>query len=188
MHIPRLPFLSMFDKRRFRSDIPTVEFYFLAGLRGLVGLADDGAEKPIVRLGPHTFARGAHLVVVRYANAEELALLRRPWRSAHYVLDDMLPIARECRELPADYRARLGSFADDVLPRILALRPQIVAPSRAILDLFPDHEGALLDPACALPPPVPERFAHHDGRAPRRLAFLATRSHAASLGLLEAIA
>jgi hypothetical protein len=188
MHIPRLPFLSVFEKRRLRAEIPTVEFYFVAGLCDLIGAAEDGTEKPIVRLGPHTFARGAHLVVVRYANADELTLLRRPWRSVHYVLDDMLPVARACRELPADYRARLGSFADNVLPRILALRPQIVAPSRAILDLFPDYEGVLLDPACALSPPAPERFAHHDGRAPRRLAFLATRSHAASLGLLEAIA
>jgi hypothetical protein len=180
-------------------ELPTVDYYVLAGLADLVGRP--GSAAPIVRLGPHAFAAGRHLLLVRYAEAEELALLA-PGRFARvtYLVDDMLPIAAACGELPAAYRARLARFAADVLPRILDVATEVVAPRAETLALFPGHEGSLLDPAHlhvaadhdhfeTLAASRPGNGPHHArGPGSVRLAFLGTRSHGAGLEFLEEIA
>jgi hypothetical protein len=174
---------------RWRT-LPTADYYLLGGVGDLVrDDANPTQARPIVRLGPNTWAHENHLVVVRYATAGELALLEgRRWRSVHYVIDDLITAAEASAELPGDYRGRLAQFARDVLPRILAPDPVIVAPSAAILGAFPGRPGRLLDPCClalaggnALPAPTP-------WNGPLRIAFLGTRSHFGALPLLGAIA
>jgi glycosyltransferase involved in cell wall biosynthesis len=125
-------------------------------------------------------------VIVRYVDEDESELIEQEeWTKVYYVLDDMLPIAEGCLELPAAYRQRLARFAHHVLPRILALSPIVVAPSPAILDLFPGRPRLRLDP-CLLQEAAD--LSHFDAvkgpRAPLKLAFLGTRSHGAGIDFL----
>lgn len=171
-------------------DIPTVHFYFLGALADLVreDRTDDQCQC-IHRTGPFTFVTNNHLVIIRYLSDQELSWVgKRHWQRIFYVIDDMLPIVHQCEELPVDYRTRLSHFVATTMPAILALQPTVVAPSPSILDLFPDHDGLLLDPCCLHPLSAPDHLSHHLKPEPPRIAFLGTRSHAVSLSLLEEVA
>ena len=177
--------------KRKTPDIPTVDYYFLGAMETHVSPDENcGAERPMARLGPHTFAHAGTLVIIRYATPDELVKIEAgSWTRVFYVIDDMLPIAAQCDELPETYRAKLADFARDVLPRILTHQPTIVAPSQAILDLFPERPRELLDP-CILS--VADEFSHFPAgssspAAPLRLAFLGTRSHARGIEFLVSV-
>jgi glycosyltransferase involved in cell wall biosynthesis len=167
------------DDQRLRSGaatLPTADYYFLLAMGHAVAPGPVAtAERPIVRLGPHVFVHQRCVLIVRYITPAELAAIRdlRPER-VYYVIDDMLPIAERCHELPDGYRRRLAGFARDVMPDILALDPIIVAPSPAILALFPDLHGELLNPCALSIAPDHDHFAQ---AGPLRMAFLGTRSH-----------
>jgi hypothetical protein len=111
-------------------------------MASLANLVASGAtrepSRPIVRLGPHTFAHGRRAVIFRYITADELDELRAlgPER-VYYLIDDMLPLAHACLELPAAYRRRLAHFALNLLPSILDLNPTVVAPSGQSSACFP---------------------------------------------------
>lgn len=163
--------------------IPTLDYYFIKAMGFLVANgANPEPSRPIVRLGPYTFVHARRAVIFRYATFDELALIRalRPERVC-YLIDDMLPLAHACPELPADYRRRLARFAREVLPLVLDLNPTVVAPSDAILALFPHHACERLDPAYLALAPDRDHFANS---GPLRLAFLGTRSHANGLDFL----
>jgi hypothetical protein len=174
-------------KPRVDGAIPTVDYYFLGAMRDLVHAGNgEGGTRPITRLGPHTFAHGRRLVIIRYLTAEERSIVgSQPWERVYYVIDDMLPVAGACPELPADYRARLARFAAETLPEILKLEPSIVAPRHEILDLFPGHAGERLDPMALF---LARGADHFDipisSTNPFRIAFLGTRSHAEGLAFL----
>lgn len=172
-----------------RPELATVDYYFLSGLGRQVALPGGGG--PIVRQGPHTFEANDRLVVIRYATASELALIAgRRWQRVHYVIDDMLPIAGTCPELPDAYRQRLATFAANTLPRILDAGPEIVAPRPETLDLFAGLSRALLDPAylhVAADHGHFERLATDRQPGGSRVAFLGTRSHGAGLAFLGEI-
>lgn len=189
-----MPLAALLDRLtgvgRGWPNLPTADYYLLGGIADLVGAHGKAtADRPVVRLGPNTWSHEDRLVIVRYATADEQALIaRRRWHSVHYVIDDLIPAAAASAELPPDYRARLGRFAHEILPRILALGPVIVAPSPQIRACFPQLTQRHLDPCClavadghALPAPTP-------WQGPLRIAFLGTRSHAGSLPLLSELA
>jgi len=176
--------------RRPEPAIPTVDYYFLGAMGDLVrGGNRKSPTRPIIRLGPHTFTYGRRLVIVRYLTAGELSIVRgRTWERVYYVIDDVLPLAGGCAELPAEYRRRLARFAAEMLPEILALEPTIVAPRDEILDLFPRQARERLDPMALFL----ADDAHHykspiSAAHPFRIAFLGTRSHAAGLEFLVPI-
>ena len=142
-------------------------------------------SRPIVRLGQYTFAHGCRAVVFRYITPDELGRLRAlDLERVYYLVDDMLPLAHACLELPAVYRRRLARFTRDLLPGILDLNPTVVAPSRAILGLFPDRPCEYLDPAFLA---VASNHQHFAAAGPFRLAFLGTRSHANGLDFLAPV-
>jgi hypothetical protein len=172
---------------RADQNIPTVDYYFLGAMRDLVQTGSGvTAAKPIIRLGPHTFAHSRRLVIIRYLTAGELTAVRsRTWERIYYVIDDMLPVAGSCAELPADYRARLVRFAAETLPQILALEPTVVAPRDEILSLFPRHPTERLDPMTLFLPDGTDHYQDTSSAAnPFRIAFLGTRSHTAGLDFL----
>jgi glycosyltransferase involved in cell wall biosynthesis len=158
---------------------------FVASATGAPSGATREPSRPIVRLGPHTFAHGRRAVIFRYITADELDELRAlgPER-VYYLIDDMLPLAHACLELPAAYRRRLAHFALNLLPSILDLNPTVVAPSRAILGLFPDRPREYLDPAFLA---VACDHQHFAAAGAFRLAFLGTRSHANGLDFLAPV-
>ncbi|MDX2158659.1 MAG: hypothetical protein SFW09_19330 [Hyphomicrobiaceae bacterium] len=163
-------------------DIPTADIYFRYAVGDLIG-----ADGPIRQLGPYTYAAGDALVIIRYATPDEIAdVRRRKPRIVYYVIDDIIPLAREARDLPRAYARKLSSFSSDVLPGILALRPVVLAPSAATLAMFPALEGHLIAPC------LPHRIDPDRPRIERRgeisICFLGTRSHQECLPLLEAIA
>lgn len=165
---------------------PTIDYYFLGALSSLVasgGTPEPG--RPIVRLGQHTFTHGRRAAVFRYATPDELDRLRAldPER-VYYLVDDMLPLAHACPELPAVYRRRLMRFTRDLLPRILAFNPRVVAPSDAILRLFPERSCEHVDPAFLA---VASNHQHFATAGPFRLTFLGTRSHANGLDFLAPV-
>ena len=173
---------------RLPAPLPTADYYFLGGVDDLVAPGcEPSVDRPIVRLGPNTWAHADRLVIIRYlTQSEAVAVEAGRWRSVHYVVDDLLPAVAMSDDLPADYRMRLVKFTETMLPRILALRPVIVAPSQAILDVFAGFQRLKLDPCFlalreGLPPPMP-----FDGRL--EIGFLGTRSHAATLPLLARLA
>lgn len=168
----------------WRSATPTADIYFRRPLGALIGESGE----PVQSAGPNTYVCGDRLVIIRYATAAELALIAsRPWRSIHYVLDDMLPKAAESPDLPDSYRRRMDRFARTVLPRILEQRPVIVASSSEILDLFPGFEGRRVDPCLAYPLPGMAHFAEASWGARRELAFFGTASHLGSIPFLNRI-
>ncbi|MDX2266434.1 MAG: hypothetical protein NW215_15850 [Hyphomicrobiales bacterium] len=158
-------------------DNATIDYYLAGAFR---------ADAALRRVGPNTFQLGDRLIVVRYITERELRAARASrWRGVNYVVDDVLPAAAACADLPADYRARLAAFAHTLLPEILALSPTVLAPTRTILDLFPSAPRAIISP-CMLGEPSPRPHGHWN--APLRIAFFGTRSHASSLPFLEAVA
>jgi glycosyltransferase involved in cell wall biosynthesis len=166
--------------------IPTIDYYFFKAMEFLVASgANSVPGRPIVRLGPSTFVHARRAVIFRYVTPDELGLIRalRPER-VYYLIDDMLPLAHACPELPADYRERLVKFSRETLPLILDLNPTVVAPSDAILALFPHHPRERLDPAYLAVAPDRDHFI---ASGPLRLAFLGTRSHANGLDFLAPI-
>jgi hypothetical protein len=168
----------------WRNAAPTADIYFRHPLGDLIGDSDH----PIRPAGPNTYVCGDRLVVIRYAtNAEVTFIASRPWRSIHYILDDMLPKAAESPDLPDSYRQRMDKFARTVLPRILEQRPIIVASSNEILDLFPGFEGRRVDPCLVYPLPGDAHFAEASWRARRQIAFFGTASHLASIPFLHRI-
>lgn len=174
-----------------RSAIPSVDYYFRAALTDLISPpgAAPSARKPIRQLSATLYEADGHLVVIRYVDEEALAYITsKPRRPVHYVIDDMLPIAAECLELPDDYRTRLAGYAETLLPRLLALRPAIIAPSPSILALFPNLACSHLDPCNVVPlrPGLP--VCEWPGGRGLRLALLGTRSHRQSLGPLAHVA
>lgn len=178
---------AVVGRSRLPDPLPTADYYFLGGIGDLVGGGETASGQPIVRLGPNTWAHAGRLVIIRYVTPDEISAIESgAWQSVHYVIDDLIPAAADSLELPADYRSRLTRFSADLLPRILALRPAIVAPSAAILEAFPGFEHERLDPCCLalrrglLPPPTPAAETLD-------IAFLGTRSHAGTLPLLKAI-
>ncbi len=165
----------------------TADFYFLGALADLVDPGEGASGRPIRRLGPHTYACGQHLVIIRYITpAERDRISERRWRRVFYLVDDLLPFAAASLDLPPDYRKRLAHFCETALPHILALEPVVLAPSQAILDAFRPLRGERVSPcALALATCFDEDFWR---RSPLKLAFFGTRSHAASLDFLRAVA
>lgn len=172
------------------QSLPTADYYLLGSIGDLVS-ADGipGRQRSLVQFGQNTWAYGRRLIIVRYATPQEMSSIEaQQWASVHYIIDDLIPAAATSFELPMDYREKLGHFARTILPRILALRPVIVAPSEPILALFPGFERRRLDPCwpalgdlAALARPA----RWHDRLD---IAFLGTRSHAGTLPLLDRIA
>ncbi|MFM9846964.1 MAG: glycosyltransferase [Hyphomicrobiaceae bacterium] len=167
------------------TSLPTADYYFLRALAPHVASGRAEPGRPIARTGPYTFVHGRRVVIVRYVTPAELDHIRalHPER-VYYILDDMLPIAHACEELPADYRRRLARFTRNLLPRVMDLGPTVVAPSDAILALFPNLPGERLDPALLSPPPD---LHHFTAPGPLRLAFLGTRSHSNGLDFLAPV-
>ncbi len=165
----------------------TADFYFLGALADLVDPGDGASGRPIRRLGPHIYACGRDLVIIRYITpAERDRISERRWRRVFYLVDDLLPFAAASLDLPPDYRKRLAHFCETALPHILALEPVVLAPSQAILDAFRPLRGERVSPcALALATCFDEDFWR---RSPLKLAFFGTRSHAASLDFLRAVA
>ena len=157
---------------------PTADIYFLNAMGDLVA-----AEGGVTALGPNVYGADGRVVILRYANDAELALLEsaRP-RRVYYVIDDDLDGLSRSGDLPAGYRARLAAFVSRSLPRILAMADIVLAPNPLLLSRFPDHDTALISPShCSLC----DGFAHFAETSPMRLVFTGSRSHA---GDLEAIA
>src|SRR5262245_38523563 len=96
-------------------DIPSLDYYFLGALGDLVRVPGGTcSHRPIVRCGPTTFAANDRLVIIRYLTNKELIWIRaQNFEHIYYVIDDMLPLADECHELPAAYRSRLSRFAHE---------------------------------------------------------------------------
>jgi hypothetical protein len=192
MRLPRMP--RLMEPRHLRPAEPTIDHYLAGPLADRIRLSPEpaaalGALRPdlITRIGANTFATASAVVVVRYVTDRELEIIRsRPWAGIYYLIDDVLPVAGDCLELPSDYRRRLARFAATLLPRLLALEPVIVAPNPAILALFPNHVGERLDPAWLSPPGPPTAMDWRLDGGGLRLAFLGTRSHQASLPHLAA--
>ncbi len=167
-----------------RRPSPTADIYFRHPLGALIG----ESGQPIRPAGPNTYVCGDRMVIIRYATDAELALLAsQRWRSIHYVIDDMLPMAAESPGLPGSYRQRMSKFARTVLPRILDRRPIIVASSGEILELFSGFEGRRVDPCLVYPLPGGGHFEEASWRARREIAFFGTASHLASLPFLRRI-
>ena len=184
-------FVAGWRRRTASGEIPTADYYFRAALGDLIEHPGESAAypRPIRRLAATLYEADGHLVVIRTFGEEVLSLIAaRPRHRLHYVIDDMLPVAAECLELPADYRGRLARFASTLLPRLLVLKPAIVAPSPAIRSLFPDLECVHLDPCSVVP--TRERPAVQDWPDGQglRIVLLGTRSHQQSLIPLARIA
>lgn len=172
------------------SALPTGDYYFQSALDDLIARPGEArVDRPIRQLAATLYETDGHLIIVRYVDDETLDLIAaRPRHRLHYIIDDMLPVAGACLELPDAYRTRLARFAETMLPRLLALKPAIIAPSAAIRALFSDLECVHLDPCRVVS--VRERASGAERPRDRglRIVFLGTRSHQQSLIPLAEIA
>ena len=155
---------------------PTADLYFLHGVGDLVG--EDEAH-PIRRLGNNLFAAGDAYVLLRYASEAELTRLQGAQRGRFfYVVDDDFGALAGDESLPTGYRSRIAAFTADVLPRILALEPEIVAPNRRLFAALGRSQGHIVEPAHGV---INDDLDHFDRLEPLRLIFAGTRSHVADL-------
>ena len=169
---------------RKAAEIPTTTLYFSGPLADRISAgADSTPGRPIARIAPTVFVSGEHAVVIRYATTATLAALRRVKR-IHYVIDDDLFAAIRDKALPFAYRTRLGAFVRRILPHLLDLEPEIIAPSPAILvsNVFAHLKQSLLDPAHI---GLAESFDHFWAPKTVNCVFMGTRSHAADLASIE---
>jgi len=155
---------------------PSTDLYFLYGVADLVG--EDEAH-PIRRLGNNLFAARGAYVLLRYAGEAELQHLESARRRrCFYVVDDDFAALAGDETLPAGYRRRMAEFTARTLPRILALAPEIVAPSRRVIAALGRSEGHIVEPAHGR---LSDDLGHFDKPDRLRLVFAGTRSHAADL-------
>lgn len=163
-----------------KSDIPTTTLYFSGPLADqMSGGASALPGRPVTQIAPTVFTAGDQAVVIRYATAASLASLKRA-RRIHYVIDDDIFAAIADKALPLAYRTRLGAFVRRMLPRLLALDPEIVAPSAAILasPVFARLPRILLDPARI---GLADTFDHFWAPKTVNCVFMGTRAHAVDL-------
>lgn len=164
-----------------KPELPTTTLYFSGPMADRIsGSMVALPGRPVAQVAPTVFMHGDTAVVIRYAALPSLALLRRA-RRLHYVIDDDIFAAIADKALPLAYRTRLGAFVRRVLPKLLALNPEIVAPSPAILasSVFARFPRTLLDPARI---GLADTFDHFWAPKTINCVFMGTRSHAADLG------
>jgi len=162
--------------KRTASALSTTEIYFTGPLRDT--LTSLHSLEP---LGKSAFVAGERGVIIRYASNREVELLKnRRLARLYYVIDDDLFTARTDPFLPRDYRRRLTRFTLGMLPRILEIADEVIAPSQAILDAqaYCGHAKSLLDPACVKLCP---EFSHFESPPSIHCIILGTRSHYADI-------
>ncbi len=155
---------------------PSADLYFCYALADLIG---DDEGHPIRRLGSNLYAVGERYVLIRYAAPSEVAVLEAARRERlFYVVDDNFAALIDDAGLPRDYRRRMAAFTRDVLRRILAMDPLIVAPNRRLFSAFGSKDGLTIEPAHG---PLNDDLGHFATLEPLRLVFAGTRSHVADL-------
>ncbi len=141
------------------GDIPTVDFYLRSRasrsscrVRYTVGSLSEDESPPA----------GTFVVIVRHAAADELRWLQRhasAFCGAAYLMDDDIPAAWQCRDVPLDYglwtsarywsiAGRLAALCDrvwvstsELKRRYAASQPRVVPPSINVDEIVPAQQG-----------------------------------------------
>jgi len=153
--------------------LPTVDFYLTPRLRELPASAVhriNSLSDPVCAALPE----GTFLVIVRHASTgclRELDRCRDLWSGVAYLMDDDIPGAWSCAELPLSYRLwTTGRYA-----RVQALLAQVCDriwfSNDRLRTRYPDGRGEVL------PPLEPSRLGPATPAGTRSWAYLGSRVH-----------
>ena len=142
--------LSLFrPQARYRQDwsgavvvlapgpLPTVDYYLTPRLRGLPAGAVRLFDSRLPAAAAEQLPEGAFVIIVRHAAPDWLRLLARHrarWSGVAFLMDDDIPAAWLCTELPLDYRlwtsgryARIHSLLAAVCDRVWVANERLQA-------------------------------------------------------------
>lgn len=158
------------------THIPTVDFYITSRLDDVDSSAIFQFASPHVHAGANALPIGTFVVIVRHASAAWLRFIkdnRHRWSGVAYLMDDDIPNAICCRDIPIDYalwtssrylRARRGLAAvcDRLWLSTEGLKARYHQMSSQLLS--PQYVGQMREAA----PIGNKRWAYHGTRIHRR--------------------
>lgn len=164
--------------------IPTIDFYITSRL-------NDGAEVHCYHgddINHTEFTRrgfsGALVIVVRHASSAAFRMLqqyRNLWSGVAFLMDDDIPGAWRCRDIPLDYALWTTSRYLMAKPSLAALCDRIWVSTPALQARYAEHKTSVV-------PPLPvgaERSAAKQGC--RKWGYHGTRIHAREIDWLVPI-
>ena len=164
--------------------IPTVDFYVTPRLIGLssgsVHRFDSRAWDPSSRSLP----AGTFVVVVRHASGPWLRFLAKQagqWSGVAFLMDDDLPAAWRCRELPLDYRLRTSGRFLRVGHGLSRVCDQAWVSTEVLRSRYPDWHPSLV------PPLNPFAIRGAASHGTRRWCYHGTRAHMLELNWLRPV-
>lgn len=173
-----------FGIREYLSRIPTADLYVLNPVRHLRRHSVRAARLPRIRcLVPNVYAIGSTGVIVRYAAAEDLDLLRRSGaRRILYVADDDFVAGAADASLPDRYRAKLAAFAGGAWPVIREAADIVIVPGSVLASQY-GAKARILSPVWHRPPAA---TAHFEAAGQIEVVHLGTGSHVSDIAAIAA--
>ena len=164
--------------------VPTVDFYLTPRLAELaperVRLLDSRAIDPAADSLPV----GALVIIVRHACKHWLRFLAENanrWCGVAWLLDDDIPAAWRCTELPLDYRLRTSGRFLQVARDFLSVCDRVWVSSEVLQQRYAQWNPLLL------PPLHPFRPRHAAPSGVRRWCYHGTRAHRAEINWLKPV-
>ena len=155
---------------------PTIDIYFASPMRRYINnKSNPFSARPIRRIGPNSFLANNKIVVIRYITRKELADIKRHQPSEiFFVVDDDFSTITTDTSLPADYRAKLEIFSQDLLPDLVSMTKTVVSGNMKILNEFADKRTLFLNPSYTS---LCQDFTHFNDHGTIDILFSGTRSH-----------
>ena len=149
--------------------------YFEDPLTDLIDSDETFSGRPIQQLSPSLYVCGSKAVVIRYANWQELKILREGnFERIYLLIDDDLEGLDDAQELPSDYRQRLIKYRDGPFRKLCEMVTDVVAPSEHILRSYRRQRTLQLEPAQCH---KLSGLTHHSNTDTLEIVFAGTRSH-----------
>ena len=173
--VARTRLRSLFGGSARRIPTPSVSLYFADPLAGLIDSDEDFTGRPIQQLSQSVYVCGRAAVVIRYANREEIKILRRGrFERIYLVIDDDLESLKDPNGLPPDYRRRLLRYRNGAYRELCEIATDVVAPSENILRAHHGKRTLHLDPVQCHPVVELDHHREHDRL---EIVFAGSRSH-----------
>ncbi|WND03232.1 hypothetical protein QGN29_02470 [Temperatibacter marinus] len=164
---------------------PTNDLYFLNSCRDLVQTFWR-RNRPIKRIGDHTFKAENHYLVIRDDDPEILdPILKDTSKKLIYLIDDNIWEAQEDTSLSKNYRHKIQSFKEHA-DRLIAKADHVVVSSSYLKKFLPDHpKVSLMRPAWGASLPNGNHYSYADKIF--NLVHIGTTSHRAGYRLLRPV-
>ncbi len=154
--------------------VPSVDFYLTPRLAELVPGALHQFDSRAWDTAAHMLPAGTFVIIARHASNAWLRFLaerREHWSGVAFFMDDDIPAAWRCRELPLDYRLRTSGRFLRVARGLSRVCDRAWVSTEVLRARYPDWHATIL------PPLNPFRMRPATAAGVRRWCYHGTRAH-----------